>query len=384
VHFHALVGFDSATVPVHVALYYLIKASEPQTPVGTIPAGAICAFGGPLNLAPARWLKCDGASYGVSLYPDLLEAIFYNYGGDGKTVLSVPDLRGYFLRGTDHGMNRDPDAAGRHELSSGGNIGDNVGSAQFYATASPAALAVASTGDHSHDISAIPQDDHHAAWGASGPLAFNCMLWTNAVKTSSQNGDHTHTLMGGDHESRPENIYSSYLVASDNLPESAPPIGTVMSFAGDFTDPGLRAALLTAGWLPCDGSLVRISAFPELYRVVGTTFGSAPLKFAVPDLRGYFVTGAGKVALGTLQATSTTGVPGTPIVSSTGGGHAHTMPNVPPDTHVIDVVAGVDLAEQNPSQSPTSTSGAHNHAIRGGDRESRPVNVTVDHIIRFQ
>jgi microcystin-dependent protein len=331
-----------------------------------------------------KWLKCDGAAYGVTLYPNLLDTILYNYGGDGQTVLNVPDLRGYFLRGTSHLTGRDPGAASRHALNTGGNTGDAIGSAQLPATGSPAALAVAQAPGHSHNIAKVPHDDHHAAWGASGPLAYNCMEWTGSYTTSSQDGDHNHAIIGGDKETRPENIYVNFLIASDNITQAAPPVGTIMSFAGDITDPGVIAGLNAAGWLACDGTLVRISSFEVLYKVIGTTFGSANLKFGLPDLRGYFVTGAGKLALGTKLTASTTGTPNTPITTTTNGDHVHTMYNIPTDTHVIDVVAGVDLAENNPNKSPTSTDGVHAHAMSGGDAESRPVNVNVDYIIRFQ
>lgn len=383
-HYHTLTGFDTTTVPINLALYFIIKASEPQTPTGTVPSGAISAFAGALSTLPAKWLKCDGAAYGVNLYPNLFNTLFYNYGGDGQTVLNVPDFRGYFLRGTSHLTNRDPDAGARHALNTGGNIGDAIGSAQVYATVTPSALAISNSGLHSHNIAKVPQNDHHAAWGASGPLAYNCMVWTGNVTTSSQDGDHNHTITGGDKETRPENVYVDFMIANDNLPESAPPIGSIMSFGGDITDPGVTAALSAAGWLACDGSSVRISSFQALYDVIGTTFGNAPLKFSVPDLRGFFVTGAGKVLVGTRLTASTTGTPVVPVITTTDGDHSHTMYNIPTDTHVIDVVAGVDLAENNPNKSPTSSDGAHTHTLSGGDKESRPVNVNVDYVIRFK
>lgn len=382
-HFHNLTGYDAATSPLNIALYYIIKASEPDVPTGTTPAGAIIGFGGVLNTAQKKWLECNGAAYGQNLYPILQNTIFYNFGGDGVSVLNVPDLRGNFLRGTNHLTNRDPDAATRHALNTGGNVGDNIGSAQFYGTKTPLSLTVATAGAHSHNIAKVPQTDHHAAWGASGPAAYNCMVWTGNPTSSSQDGDHTHTLLGGDKETRPENVYADFLIAADDIEQSAPPIGTIMSYGGDITDPGIRNQLLTDGWLPCDGSQLRISQFQELNKVIGTTFGNAPLKFSLPDLRGYFVTGAGTTKLGAITA-SATGAPVNAIITSTDGEHTHTINNIPTDTHTIDVVMGVDLAANNPNQSPTSTDGDHTHVLQGGDLESRPINVNVDYIIRFK
>lgn len=158
-HFHSLTGFDNATVPINVALYFIIKASEPQGPSGTIPAGAIVAFGGTMKTVPSKWLRCDGAAYGVNLYPNLVGNIYYNYGGDAVTVFNVPDFRGYFLRGTSHMTSRDPDAASRHALNTGGGSGDNIGSAQFTGTGNPAALAVSTSSAHSHNIALVPHVD---------------------------------------------------------------------------------------------------------------------------------------------------------------------------------------------------------------------------------
>jgi hypothetical protein len=104
----------------------------------------------------------------------------------------------------------------------------------------------------------------------------------------------------------------------------------------------------------------------------------------LPDLRGYFVTGAGTTPLGAIKSASNTGASVNPIITSTNGAHQHDMYNIPTDTHVIDVVAGVDLAENNPNKTATTSNGAHTHAISGGDLESRPINVNVDYIIRFQ
>ncbi|WP_166873888.1 tail fiber protein [Enterobacter sp. Ap-1006] len=384
-HSHTVSGFDNATQPINIALYYIIKVSESSSTSGIIPAGAVVGFAGTLNTLPTGWLKCNGAAYSINTYGNLMSTIFYNYGGDGVAVFNVPDFRGYFLRGTSHVTGRDPDAVNRHALNTGGNTGDAIGSAQYYATgASIKGIVIDNAGAHAHNITLIPNQYHNAAYGASGPLAYNCMEWTDAYTTSSQSGDHNHSLIGGDKETRPENIYANFLIANDNIELAAPPVGSIMSFGGDITDPGVTAQLMADGWLPCDGSALRIASFQALYSVIGSQFGEAPLKFKVPDLRGYFVIGAGSIAVGTTTNVSLTGAPVTPFITSTDGDHNHTMYNVPTDTHTIDVVMGVELAQNNTTASPTSTDGIHTHTISGGDKESRPTNVNVDYIIRFQ
>jgi len=63
-------------------------------------------------------------------------------------------------------------------------------------------------------------------------------------------------------------------------------VGTIKIFAGSHPP---------VGWLPCDGRTVKIREYPDLYTVVGNTFGgNGKTTFAIPDLRGRVVVGAGK------------------------------------------------------------------------------------------
>ena len=80
-----------------------------------------------------------------------------------------------------------------------------------------------------------------------------------------------------------------------------------------------------------------------------------------------------------------TGQPQTPFATTPMGDHNHTLYGPPSETHVIDVVAGWDLAENNDAPTASSVAGKHTHSITsGGDAESRPINVNVDYIIRFK
>ncbi len=74
-----------------------------------VPAGAVQAFA--INSAPAGWLAANGAAVSRSTYAALFSAIGTTYGvGDGSTTFALPDLRGYFVRGS--GTNSDGTAAG--------------------------------------------------------------------------------------------------------------------------------------------------------------------------------------------------------------------------------------------------------------------------------
>jgi microcystin-dependent protein len=76
-----------------------------------IPVGAVMAFAQPTP--PTGWLACNGQSVprsGAGGYPNLFAAIGTTYGSDNSTTFKLPDLRGYFVRGS--GTNGDGTASG--------------------------------------------------------------------------------------------------------------------------------------------------------------------------------------------------------------------------------------------------------------------------------
>ncbi|MDQ0462641.1 microcystin-dependent protein [Caulobacter ginsengisoli] len=75
-----------------------------QTAVGAM-SGMIAAFGMPT--APTGWLECNGASLLRADYPALFAAIGTTWGSADGTHFTLPDLRGEFLRGYDHGKGTD-------------------------------------------------------------------------------------------------------------------------------------------------------------------------------------------------------------------------------------------------------------------------------------
>jgi microcystin-dependent protein len=92
-------------VDANVTLAKLVTAVQEAL----VPAGAVQAFA--MNSAPAGWLAADGTAVSRSTYAALFSAISTTYGvGDGSTTFALPDLRGYFVRGS--GTNSDGTAAG--------------------------------------------------------------------------------------------------------------------------------------------------------------------------------------------------------------------------------------------------------------------------------
>lgn len=70
------------------------------------PPGAIIAFAG--ATAPTGWLECAGQSVLRATYPNLFTAIGTVFGALDGSSFSLPDLRGEFIRGWDHGKGVDP------------------------------------------------------------------------------------------------------------------------------------------------------------------------------------------------------------------------------------------------------------------------------------
>lgn len=62
--------------------------------------------------------------------------------------------------------------------------------------------------------------------------------------------------------------------------------GVIMMWAG-------KKSNIPAGWHECDGTLVSQAQYPQLYAIIGESFGASPPEgqFYLPDLRGQFIRG---------------------------------------------------------------------------------------------
>jgi microcystin-dependent protein len=139
-----------------------------------LPAGAVQAFA--MNSAPAGWLAADGSNVSRSTYASLFSAISTTYGaGDGSTTFALPDLRGYFVRGS--GTNSDATAAG------------TFGAKQADAFK-----------EHAHTLTNILAYNVNASVGTGG---------TAALVSTSLAGS---TNLQGGTETRPKNIAMLYCI----------------------------------------------------------------------------------------------------------------------------------------------------------------------------
>lgn len=182
------------------------QSADAAEPGGmAVPAGTIVAFGG--TSIPAGWVLCDGSAVSRSAYAALFSAIGIQHGlGDGIMTFNLPDLRGMFLRGTDHGRGVDPDAADRTAAASGARgIGDSVGSVE-----------IDQLGSHQHagttDGESLPANTSGMWYDNPDQNRFS---YTPGGAGIAQNLRHTHnftTDMRGGKETRPRNVSVDYII----------------------------------------------------------------------------------------------------------------------------------------------------------------------------
>ena len=111
--------------------------------------------------------------------------------------------------GADNSASNDPDHTSRTASNAGGNTGNNVGSLQNDATKLPNSnFSVSTAGDHTHP---------EYAMGGGG--ATTSILYAGANGSPAQAnvntgtaGSHSHTISGGDGETRPKNVYVNYII----------------------------------------------------------------------------------------------------------------------------------------------------------------------------
>ena len=92
-----------------IKLFILFSFVFTTTAFASVPIGTILPFYGNNSQLPKGYLFCDGTQASKATYPDLYDHLLQ---ADpnlkfGPTWVSLPDLRGEFLRGWDNGRNVD-------------------------------------------------------------------------------------------------------------------------------------------------------------------------------------------------------------------------------------------------------------------------------------
>jgi microcystin-dependent protein len=172
----AMAGKMMSGVPIGGVCLYLGQAaavSDASNPAWQPPGGtragangddaSSAGVGATALLEAMGWMVCDGRTLNVSAFPHLYAALGTLYGGDAQAgTFRLPDLRGVFVRGVDHGAGADPDI-GQRRRPDGSGAYAGVGSMQFDALQShrhdydqPQGASVSDKGTPSYSVAPKP------------------------------------------------------------------------------------------------------------------------------------------------------------------------------------------------------------------------------------
>jgi len=220
----------------------IYPARESSFGAGEAVLGSIRTFAG--NFAPGS-VAANGQLFSISSNTALFSLLGTNFGGNGINNFAVPDLRDKTMIGSGAG----PGLSNRE-------VGEQVGSVTN-------SMTIAQLPVHTHTDSGAGNLDFGPA-GSGQPI--------NNMQPS---------------------LGVSYVIALDGyFPQpgaggtGGPFVGQVSAFAGNFA-PG--------GYAFADGSVLSIADNISLFSVIGTTYGGDGANtFALPDLRGRTIIGAGQ------------------------------------------------------------------------------------------
>ena len=154
------------------------------------------------------------------------------------------------------------------------------------------------------------------------------------------------------------------------------PAGTIHAYGG---------STVPAGWLRCDGTLYNGSTYPALYAAIGINFGGYSGYFNVPDLRGRFLrgwsNGSGRDPDAASRYGEYSGQTGGDKIGSIQGdqlkSHNHYIARTVVDAnadHWFDWYSGRASTEDG--------HWAGQYTESTGGNETRPINVSVNYIIK--
>ena len=258
----------------------------PLPGAGAAFLGQVATFAG--NFAPGGWMAANGQLLQIAQNTALFSILGTTYGGNGVTTFALPDLQGRVSVGA----------------SANNPLGTTFGG-QF------TTLSTAQMPAHDHTV---PSSANTGNTGGGAPvnndqpsLALNYLIAVNGIFPSRDGGG--------------------------SFNETTPVLGQIVEFAGSF---------VPNGWLLANGQLLPINQNQALFSLLGTQYGGdGRTTFALPDLRGRTLIGAG----GDYFVGEVLGADTTTLTVANLAAHDHTIAAaaVPePDTYAM-LLAGLGL-----------------------------------------
>ncbi|QXH48979.1 tail fiber protein [Pseudomonas xanthosomatis] len=160
-----------------------------------LPVGTMLPF--PRDAVPAGFLEVDGRAYSAAIYPDLAAYLggAFDKGDEGAGFFRLPDTRGEFLRGWDHGLGVDVGRGiGTNQTDSLQNVTGSVGRMVPANDSSRDATGPFQVGDALNAVAA----------GSGSPLRFMTFDLSRSARTST--------------ETRPRNLAVMWCIKAWNAP----------------------------------------------------------------------------------------------------------------------------------------------------------------------
>jgi len=244
-----------------------------------LPVGSIVAF--PVDAPPPGFLELDNSVKSSATYPDLSAYLGgkFNKGDEGGGNFRLPEARGEFLRGWDHGR--------------GVDAGRVVGSTQ---------KGTVTTFDSNPNPN-LTVEVVQASVAAAQADVFTSADYPGVARTYTTSGVVTSSILADGGVVRPRNIAVMWCIKAWNAPvnqgtidvaalakeverlKSAVPVGAVLAFP---------VGIVAPGYLELDGSVQSIATYPDLAAFLGTTYNKGNEgagNFRLPESRGEFLRG---------------------------------------------------------------------------------------------
>jgi microcystin-dependent protein len=167
----------------------------------------------------------------------------------------------------------------------------------------------------------------------------------------------------GHQESKLSNNYKKLKKRRNNMASGdLPLLGSIEMWPGTFAP---------QGWAFCDGSMLPISQYQNLFSLIGTTYGgNGTTEFALPDMRGRVPVGMGQG----------TGLPNFVLGKSDGqAAHTLTQNELPVHNHAFlcNDNATTLLNTPNNNFPAKSSTGSCNYAPSSTDNKTMAVEITI-------